>query len=171
MSPQTRTTNGDSADTTLVNTPEMTETEEDTPKVKEMTSKAVKKVKKAVLYTFGDAPPFQQDNRYILGGYRGELNSFKGCFDSLWYWHNETGTFYYLYEELMEVNIWSHLLGAIGFGVLAGVASFDYLQRYPTSSKADIVVFACFFGGAVMCLAMSASVRFMKNRGLISSFI
>jgi len=93
MSPQNRTTNGGSTDTTLVNTPEMTETEDDTEKVKEMTSKAVKKVKKAVLYTFGDAPPFQQDNHYILGGYRGELNSFKGCFDSLWYWHNETGTF------------------------------------------------------------------------------
>lgn len=66
----------------------------------------------------------------------------------------------------MEVNIWSHLLGAIGFGVLAGVASFDYLQRYPTSSKADILVFACFFGGAVMCLGMSASVPFPTKRGI-----
>jgi adiponectin receptor len=66
----------------------------------------------------------------------------------------------------MEVNIWSHLLGAIGFGVLAGVASFDYLQRYPTSSKADILVFACFFGGAVMCLGMSASVPFPRKRGI-----
>ena len=57
-----------------------------------------------------------------------------------------------------KVNIWSHLLGAVGFGVLAGVASNTYLQRYPTSSYADIAVFSCFFGGAVTCLTMSASV-------------
>src|SRR5271156_4003713 len=57
------------------------------------------------------------------------------------------------------VNIWSHLVGAVAFGLLAGVASFTYLQRYPTSSQADILVFACFFGGAVMCLGMSATVH------------
>lgn len=60
---------------------------------------------------------------------------------------------------LIKVNIWSHLLGAIGFGLLAGYASFTYLQRYPTSSYVDITVFSCFFGGAVMCLGLSASVR------------
>jgi len=70
-------------------------------------------------------------------------------------------------QRLTEVNIWSHLLGAIGFGILAGVASFDYLQRYPTSSNADIVVFACFFGGAVMCLGLSASVLYLKTCRLI----
>lgn len=92
MSPQDPTTDPDSAGTTLVNTPEMTETEEDPTPAEEMASKAIKRVKKAVLYTFGEAPPFQQDNHYILSGYRGELKSFKGCLDSLWYWHNETGT-------------------------------------------------------------------------------
>jgi adiponectin receptor len=59
----------------------------------------------------------------------------------------------------MEVNIWSHLLGAIAFGLLAGYASFTYLRHYPTSSYADTAVFACFFGGAVMCLGLSASVH------------
>jgi hypothetical protein len=68
----------------------------------------------------------------------------------------------------MEVNIWTHLLGAIGFGILAGVASFDYLKRYPTSSNTDIAVFACFFGGSVMCLGMSASVLPFERRRLIN---
>jgi len=71
------------------------------------------------------------------------------------------------------VNIWSHLLGAFGFGALAGYASFTFLQRYPTSSPADIAVFACFFGGAVTCLGMSASVHpplllTRVDRGLVS---
>ena len=58
-----------------------------------MASETVNKVKKAVLYAFGDAPLYQQDNHYILSGYRGELKSFQRCFESLWYLHNETGTF------------------------------------------------------------------------------
>lgn len=62
------------------------------------------------------------------------------------------------------VNIWSHLVAAVGFGVLAGIASFTYLQRYPTSSPADIAVFSCFFGGAVMCLGISASVQSVNFR-------
>jgi Haemolysin-III related len=61
--------------------------------------------------------------------------------------------------EADSVNIWSHLLGAVGFGILAAGASFTYLQRYPTSSQVDVAVFACFFGGAVACLGMSATVR------------
>jgi len=58
-----------------------------------------------------------------------------------------------------EVNIWSHLVGALGFGVIAGFALATFLQRYPTSSPADITVFSCFFGGAVTCLGMSATVQ------------
>jgi hypothetical protein len=64
---------------------------------------------------------------------------------------------------LIVVNIWSHLLGAVGFGLLAGYASFTFLQRYPTSSPTDIAVFACFFGGAVTCLGMSASVNTLRS--------
>jgi predicted membrane channel-forming protein YqfA (hemolysin III family) len=63
------------------------------------------------------------------------------------------------FQELIKVNIWSHLLGSVAFGLLAGIASFSYLQRYPSSSEADIAVFACFFGGAVTCLGLSATVH------------
>jgi len=81
----------DSATTTLVNTPEFSSDAEEVPKIGELASKTAKKVKKVVLYAFGDAPSYQQDNHYILGGYRGELGTFQRCFHSLLYLHNETG--------------------------------------------------------------------------------
>jgi adiponectin receptor len=151
-----------SNETTLVNTPESSTPEEETLAFKDITSKAIDKVN-SLLRAFHEAPTYQQDNHFIIRGYRGELNSFKRCFDSLWYVHNETGS-QIRSPPLTEVNIWSHLLGAIGFGLLAGFTSSNYLQRYPTSSSADISVFACFFGGAVICLGFSASVRSIFSR-------
>jgi adiponectin receptor len=151
-----------SNETTLVNTPEIGTPSEDTSAVEDIASETIDKVE-SVLRAFHEAPTYQQDNHFILRGYRGELNSFKRCFDSLWYVHNETGSRVH-FPTLTEVNIWSHLLGAIGFGLLAGFTSFTYLKRYPTSSSADISVFACFFGGAVICLGFSASVRSMASR-------
>jgi hypothetical protein len=59
--------------------------------VGDMATEAFRKVESIVLYAFHQAPPYQQDNQYIVGGYRGELKSFKGCIESLWYLHNETG--------------------------------------------------------------------------------
>lgn len=100
MSTHDPTAIADSGGTTLVNTPEcITDAEEPPSKAEEMASKAVKKVKNAALYTFGDAPLYQQDNHYILSGYRGELKSFQGCFESLWYLHNETGMLSFGYKE------------------------------------------------------------------------
>src|SRR5271170_2207993 len=82
-----------SADTTLVNTPRPS-----TPQDKDvlftaqdMASKTFDKVEKWVLFAFHEAPKYQQDNHFILNGYRGELNSFKRCFDSIFSLHNETG--------------------------------------------------------------------------------
>lgn len=144
----------DDSESTLVNTPEP-----GTPQaLEDAASKAIDKIEYIVLYAFHECPLYQRDNHYILRGYRGELNSFKRCFDSLWYVHNETGKPRFVLFWPYLVNIWSHLVGAIGFGVLAGYVSFSYLQRYPTSSTTDIAVFSCFFGGAVMCLGFSASV-------------
>jgi len=82
----------DSATTTLVNTPECSSDAEEVSKMGELASKTAKTVKNAVLYTFGDAPSYQQDNHYILSGYRGELGTFQRCFHSLLYLHNETGS-------------------------------------------------------------------------------
>jgi adiponectin receptor len=53
------------------------------------------------------------------------------------------------------VNIWSHLLGAILFVILAGVAHFRTLPYFSTITLQDRTVFTIFFTSAIACLAMS----------------
>jgi len=104
---------------------------------------------KHILYA--DLPPWRRDNAYILSGYRPTSNSFSLSLRSLLYLHNET------------VNIWSHLLGALA-SCLAGAAAYNLIHpRYVTASPADVLVFSCFFLGAVACLGMSATYHAVCN--------
>jgi len=83
-----------STDTTAVNTPEShtpRQQSSSSSKIEDVASQAIHKIESIILYAFDQAPPYQQDNHFIVRGYRGELNSFKRCFHSLWYLHNETG--------------------------------------------------------------------------------
>ena len=64
--------------------------------------------------TYEEYPDDLKDNEYLLTGYRCGCHDSKGCFKSLFMWHNET------------VNIWSHLLGAIGFIVLISTVVTKY---------------------------------------------
>ena len=82
----------DSSETTLLNTPESRTPQKSSPSMEDVASNAIDRLESIVLYAFHESPLYQQDNHYILSGYRGELNSFKRCFDSLWYVHNETGS-------------------------------------------------------------------------------
>ena len=79
-------------ETTLVDVPESDDAGESSSVVKEAVSMVFRKVESVVLYGFHEVPPYQQDNHFILSGYRGELQSFKRCVGSLWYLHNETGS-------------------------------------------------------------------------------
>ena len=82
----------DSSETTLVNTREPRPHQESSSSIKDVASKAIDKIESIVLYAYHESPLYQQDNRFILSGYRGELNSFKRCLGSLWYLHNETSS-------------------------------------------------------------------------------
>lgn len=104
-----------------------------------------KKVEGTLLQLWDDLPAWRRDNAFIHGGYRQIRGSYAHCARSLFYLHNES------------VNIWSHLLGA-----LVAVGSAAYVggivrPRYESADAADAAVFACFFGGAVVCLGMSAT--------------
>ena len=55
------------------------------------------------LRQWDEIPSWQQDNEYILSGYRVPTGSFTRCLQSLAYVHNET------------INIYSHLFGAAFF--------------------------------------------------------
>ncbi|KAF5677028.1 PHO87-like protein [Fusarium heterosporum] len=109
------------------------------------------KVESSLLLLWDDLPAWRRDNAFILSGYRQSQNSYAHSFRSLFYLHNES------------VNIWSHLLGAIVF--LASAAYVDRVvrPRYASASSTDVLVFACFFGGAVVCLGMSATFHTLLN--------
>jgi len=61
--------------------------------VENVAKRTLHKIESLVLYAFHETPEYQRDNQYILTGYRGQLDSFKRCFHSIWYIHNETGIF------------------------------------------------------------------------------
>jgi adiponectin receptor len=117
------------------------------------TAKAVeRKLEKALLVLWDDLPSWRRDNAYILSGYRPDSKSYIASLYSLTYLHNES------------VNIWSHLLGAGLF--LSGGLGYLYAviaPRYESASGADVLVFSCFFAGAVVCLGMSAVYHAISN--------
>lgn len=86
---------------------------------------------------FPDLPPWLQDNNYLRTGYRPPLNSFRACFQSIFYFHTET------------VNIWTHLIGCLIF-ILLAVNFFMKPIDLP-----DKLAFTPFFLGAVLCLGFS----------------
>jgi adiponectin receptor len=118
-----------------------------------------KELEKKLVVLWDELPSWQQDNHYILSGYRPQTNSYTGSGKSLGYIHNET------------VNIYSHLIGAIA-ALVGGLTSFYILQpRYQTATKEDVLVFGCYFGGAVACLGMSATYHTIQNHSPeVSSF-
>ncbi|KAF4979600.1 hypothetical protein FZEAL_4229 [Fusarium zealandicum] len=109
------------------------------------------KLEESILLIWDDLPTWRRDNGYIHSGYRQSRGSYMHSFRSLFYLHNES------------VNIWSHLLGAIVF--LFGAAYIDRVvrPRYANASSTDVLVFACFFGGAVVCMGMSATFHAVSN--------
>jgi adiponectin receptor len=107
------------------------------------------------LVHWDDLPAWRRDNAYIRTGYRPDSASYARSLASLGYLHNES------------VNIWSHLVGALAF--LAGGALLHAVvaPRYESASAADVLVFACFFAGAVACMGMSATFHAISNHSPI----
>ncbi|KAK8089649.1 hemolysin III family channel protein [Apiospora hydei] len=108
------------------------------------------------LVHWDDLPAWRRDNQFLLRGYRPDSGSYLGSLSSLFYVHNES------------VNIWTHLLGCGAFATGGGLAlyhGFDALvaPRYASASRSDVLVFGCFFAGAVACLGMSATFHTVMN--------
>lgn len=100
------------------------------------------------LVTYNALPPWRQDNHFILTNYRPESYSYAKSFQSLFYLHNES------------VNIHSHLLGVFIFFFIS--LSLYVFERYSMQTT-DIVAFACFFWGAIVCLGISAGYHTIQN--------
>ena len=113
------------------------------------------------LQRYDDLPHWRQDNHYILGFYRSISNSYAISLASVLRLHNES------------VNIWTHLFGAAGFALIwLGFASShsplfstlpSIVRMPPSFTSADAMAFGCFFGGAVICLGISATYHTISN--------
>ncbi|KAL5352473.1 hypothetical protein ACLOAV_002421 [Pseudogymnoascus australis] len=127
--------------------------------IAEAVIKAEGKVKDALVVLWDDLPSWQQDNHYIISGYRPASESFTKSFGSLGYLHNES------------VNIFSHLIPSIGSVVLAIALYRVVVPRYESITQGDILAFACFFAGAAFCLGMSATYHTISNHShLVARF-
>ena len=102
-------------------------------------------IERSLLQLWDDLPSWRRDNAFIHSGYRQIRASYLHSFQSLFYLHNEF------------VNIWSHLSGAI---VAISFSAYLYCvihPRFDSATSSDVFVFGCFFGGAILCLGMSAT--------------
>lgn len=119
--------------------------------VAETAKRFERKVERALTVLWDDLPSWQRDNHYIKSGYRPASASFRRSFASLGHLHNES------------VNIYSHLLGALGFNITGLVLYSVIKSRYESASSSDILAFGCFFAGAALCLGMSATYHAISN--------
>ncbi|CAF9923806.1 hypothetical protein IMSHALPRED_006022 [Imshaugia aleurites] len=103
------------------------------------------------LRSWDEIPSWQQDNEYILSGYRQASGSFKTCFESLGYTHNET------------VNIHSHVIGAAIFLIAPPYTYRALYLRYPLATPADVFVFSTFSYGVSTCFVLSATYHIINN--------
>jgi adiponectin receptor len=123
--------------------------------LKDTAQEVEKKIQRALTVAWNDLPSWQQDNHFILTGYRPASNSFHKSFASLGYLHNES------------VNIYSHLLGGAGFSVAAVILYKSLIPRYETATTSDIWAFGCFFAGAALCLGMSGTYHTISNHSQV----
>jgi len=103
------------------------------------------------LLSWQEIPDWQQDNEYILSGYRPVSGSYITSLKSSLALHNET------------VNIWSHIFGSILFFSLPAIVFREVLPRYGTADRADIIVFSTFFFGVAICFLLSATFHVVNN--------
>ncbi|KAI2614437.1 HlyIII-domain-containing protein [Hypoxylon fragiforme] len=109
------------------------------------------KIAAKLLVLWDDLPTWRRDNHFIVSGYRPDSNSYRRSLASLFYVHNEF------------VNIWTHLLGALTFPIVGAWLYHVIAPRYASANANDILVFSCFFAGAVLCLSMSAMFHAISN--------
>jgi len=115
------------------------------------------KTLKHVLH-WDELPMWMKVDPYIKQGYRKQLNSFSGCFWSLFYSHNEF------------VNIWSHLLPALTLsGFLLGVDPW-VLHKGIEAPLMDNLIIQLYVMGTVGCLFLSVGTCLFSKSTLRSVF-
>ena len=72
-------------------------------------------------------------------------------------------TLAFIFCLLTWFNIWTHAVGALVFPLVGAWLYRVIAPRYASASGADVLVFSCFFGGALLCLGMSATFHALMN--------
>lgn len=104
----------------------------------------------SILQHWEDLKSWQQDNEYILHHYRPCSGDHWKTITSLGYLHNQT------------VNVYSHLLGALGF-CAAALFQNHFSPGSVRYSLEDRILLALFFVGVIICLASSAFLHLVSN--------
>jgi len=101
-------------------------------------------ISQRLILKFQEVPKWMQDNDFIRSGYRAPTFSYRKCFQSLLYFHNET------------INIYSHLFGVVLFLCFT---IFTLVHFYQTFQLAwwDYLVLLAFLGTAITCLFLSTT--------------
>ncbi|KAK8757223.1 hypothetical protein V5799_000077 [Amblyomma americanum] len=94
------------------------------------------------LVSHWELPEWLQNNEYLVNYHRPPLKSWRACARSIFSLHTESG------------NIWTHLLGALGFLVL-GFHFFRYGSL--ALDWAGCLAFGVYFAGAAVCLTLSTT--------------
>lgn len=103
------------------------------------------------LLSYDEVPEWYRENEHIRHGYRPVSGSARASFASWLYLHNES------------MNIYSHLIPAVGF-LLGEWYIMGYLHsRYPSVTVSDNIIFAFFLLTATVCLGLSATYHTMIN--------
>ena len=103
------------------------------------------KTDKIRLLYFHDIPQWQQDNEYIISGYRTTSGSIWKSIASLLYINNQT------------INTYSHLLGCVMFIFLPWYF-YENVYKYQQHGKAvDVLLISIYTTGVAICFAFSAT--------------
>ncbi|KAK8022967.1 hemolysin-III family protein [Apiospora marii] len=103
------------------------------------------------LLYFHQIPPWQQDNEYILSGYRPTSGSTWLSLASLSYLHNQT------------INAYSHLVGALIF-VSLPYYFYEYVYKHePHAEVIDLIVVSTYCIGVAVCFAFSTTFHVNWN--------
>ena len=106
----------------------------------------VEKERVVRVLNFDELPQWMQIDPYIRMGYRRPSNSFKACFLSLFYPHNEF------------VSTWSHLLPGLFFLGLLVLGDYPLLHNISDVSRADNLAVQMYVCGTIGCLFLSVCI-------------
>jgi len=100
---------------------------------------------------FNELEAWEQNNPFILTGYRPISLSYLRSIRSTLYFHNQT------------INIYTHLIGLVIFALVALALWHAYAFRHTTPNWTDAVAFGTFFSGLFLCLTLSVTYHVFSN--------